>query len=317
MSKYPEIDVKKVKLFSIAKRQSKVRLEFLGKPVKSDASFESWWDSLPRILAADDLKAIISAIIQAQQKRKPVIVMIGAHVIKVGLSPVLVDLMTDGTISCLAMNGAGIIHDVELSLFGVTSEDVAANLADGSFGMARETGEFINQTLKKGADEKLGLGECLGRELLERKAKNLKISLLGQAYKSNIPVTVHVAVGTDIIHQQPSADGADIGELTLRDFRILAKQVADLGDGGVVLNIGSAVVLPEVFLKALTVARNLSHACKDFTTANFDMIQHYRPRVNVVSRPTLAGGKGYQITGHHEIMIPLLAAGIKLAARSK
>jgi len=315
MSRYPEINLKRIKLLPIARRQSKVQLAFLSKPLPPDASFADWWRSLPKILAADDLKAVASAIVRARKKNKPVIVMMGAHVIKVGLSPILVDLMKEGVITCLAMNGAGIIHDVELSLFGVTSEDVAANLADGSFGMARETGDFINQMLRLGVGEKLGLGEVLGRELVRAKARNLRISLLGQAYKLNIPVTVHVAVGTDIIHQQPSADGAAIGELTMRDFRIFARQVADVGKGGVVLNIGSAVVLPEVFLKALTVARNLGFPCQDFTTANFDMIQHYRPRVNVVQRPTLSGGRGYQITGHHEIMIPLLALGIKLGMK--
>lgn len=312
MSKYPEIEINKVKLYPITRRSSKVKLAFLGKPVKSNASFADFWNSLPEILAAEDLKAVAADILKARRRKKPVIVMMGAHVIKVGLSPILIDLMKEGVITCLAMNGAGIIHDVELSLFGVTSEDVAANLADGSFGMVKETGDFINRTMKVGVEGNLGLGEVLGKELISQKAKNLKISLLGQAFKLSIPVTVHVAIGTDIIHQQPSADGAAIGELSMRDFRSFARQVADLGNGGVVLNVGSAVILPEVFLKALTVARNLGYPCKNFTTANFDMIQHYRPRVNVVQRPTLAGGKGYQITGHHEIMIPLLAMGVKL-----
>ncbi|RJP76939.1 MAG: hypothetical protein C4524_09325 [Candidatus Zixiibacteriota bacterium] len=311
-SRYPEIDVTQVRLIPLASRQSKVRKDFLGRPVEADASLAAFWDSLPHILVADDLRAVAAAVVDSRRREKPVILMMGAHVIKVGLSPVIVDLMERGVITCLALNGAGIIHDVELSLFGVTSEDVAANLADGSFGMARETGEFINGTLAKGAKEGLGLGECLGRELVEKQAPNLEVSLLGQAYQMSVPVTVHVALGTDIVHQQPSADGAVIGELTLRDFRILARHITGLDDGGAVLNVGSAVVLPEVFLKALTVARNLGHSCRGFITANFDMIQHYRPRVNVVQRPTLEGGKGYAFTGHHEIMIPLLAAGIKL-----
>ena len=275
-------------------------------------TFADWWNTLPEILKANDLKAVVSDIITARQNQKPVIFMMGAHVIKVGLSPLLIDLMQSGVISALAMNGAGIIHDVELAMFGMTSEDVAANITDGTFGMARETGEFINHAVARGAKEKLGMGEVIGRELVERKVPNLNVSLLGQAYMLGIPVTVHVAIGTDIIHQQPSADGAAIGELSHRDFKILSKLVAGLGDGGVVLNVGSAVVLPEVFLKALTVARNLGYPCKNFTTANFDMIQHYRPNLNVVNRPTISGGKGYSITGHHEIMIPLLAAGIKL-----
>jgi len=313
MSRYPEIKIADVKLYSIAKRQSKVKNTLLATPQKTQATFAQWWNGLPNILAANDLKAIAKAVAQARHKGKPVILMMGAHVIKVGLSPILIDLMEQKLITTLAFNGAGIIHDAELALFGQTSEDVAANLADGTFGMAQETGEFLNGAISKGYSEGLGLGEVVGRELLAKKAKNASISLLAQAYQLKIPATVHVAIGTDIIHQQPSADGAQIGELSYRDFRILARQVAKIGDGGVVINIGSAVVLPEVFLKALTVARNLGYPCKNFVTANFDMIQHYRPRVNVVQRPTLEGGKGYTITGHHEIMIPLLAMGIKLA----
>ncbi|MCX6641203.1 MAG: hypothetical protein NTW14_12130 [bacterium] len=315
MSSYPEIDIKKVRLYSINQRQSKVQSSFLAKPVNADASFSEWWDSLPHILIADDIKALARDIATARRQAKPVIFMIGAHVIKVGLSPVLIDLMETGLITCLAMNGAGIVHDVELARFGQTSEDVAANLTDGTFGMVRETGEFINGAIRKGCDEKLGLGEVIGRELLVDQAPKGEISLLAQAYRLKIPTTVHVAIGTDVIHQQPSADGAAIGELSYRDFRIFAQQVAGIGNGGVVVNFGSAVVMPEVFLKALTVARNLGYSCRNFTTANFDMIQHYRPRVNVVQRPTLEGGRGYSITGHHEIMIPLLAMGIKIESR--
>ncbi|TKJ37266.1 hypothetical protein CEE37_14245 [candidate division LCP-89 bacterium B3_LCP] len=314
MSRYPEIEIEKVKLYPIDQRHSKVKLDFLGEPVKSGSSFKDWWDSLPKILAADDLKSVVNDIVAAKENKKPVIVMMGAHVIKVGLSPVIIDLMEGGFITALAMNGAGVIHDVELSQFGKTSEDVAANIADGTFGMAKETGEFINLAVKKGRTDELGFGEAVGRELVRNEAKNLNVSLLGQAYKMEIPITVHVALGTDIIHQQPSADGAAIGDLSLRDFRIFARLVSDIGNGGVVLNFGSAVVLPEVFLKALTVARNLGFVCDNFTTANFDMIQHYRPRVNVVQRPTLSGGKGYQITGHHELMIPLMAMAVKEAS---
>jgi hypothetical protein len=313
MSRYPEINLTKVTLTSIANRQSKVQFEALAKPVDAGATFARWWDSLPQFLAVEDLKAVATGIATARQADKPVIVMMGAHVIKVGLSPVLIDLMQQGFITALAMNGAGIIHDTELALFGATSEDVTANIADGSFGMVKETGAFINGAIKAGAKAGLGLGEVLGKELVEKQAPHLEVSLLGQAYLLGIPVTVHVALGTDIIHQQPSADGAAIGETSLRDFCILAQHVTNLGGGGVLLNLGSAVILPEVFLKALTVARNLGHPVRNFITANFDMIQHYRPRVNVVNRPTLAGGSGYTITGHHEIMIPLLAMGIKIA----
>lgn len=311
MSRYPQIEIENVRLYSIAERRSKVELDFLGKPCDGQAAFAEWWKTLPKTLAAKDLKNISLEILRTRRKNKPVIVMMGAHVIKVGLSPVLIDLMECGIITALAMNGAGIIHDSELALFGKTSEDVAENLSDGTFGMAKETGEFINCAVRKGLKAGLGLGETLGKELVAGKAANLDISLLAQAYRLQIPVTVHVAIGTDIIHQQPSMNGCATGELTLRDFRIFAGQVSGLGRGGVVLNIGSTVILPEVFLKALTVARNLGYPCRRFTTANFDMIQHYRPRVNVVQRPTLKGGKGYQITGHHEIMIPLLAMGIK------
>jgi hypothetical protein len=261
-------------------------------------------------LVARDLKSLASDIVRAHRQRKPVVFMMGAHVIKVGLSPLLIDLMECGIITAIALNGAGIIHDSELALFGITSEDVAANLFDGTFGMAKETGEFLNNAVKQGRNDGLGLGESVGKSLLEANAPNLSVSIVAKAYQMGIPVTVHVGVGTDIIHQQPSADGAAIGELSHRDFKILARHLTDL-DGGVVLNIGSAVVLPEVFLKALTVARNLGYPCKTFTTANFDMIQHYRPRLNVVTRPTMGGGQGYTFTGHHEIMIPLLAAGIK------
>ncbi len=317
MSRYPQIEIEKVRLYSIAERRSKVQLDFLGKPCDGQAAFTEWWDALPKTLAANDLKSIVSDVLAARRKNKPVIVMMGAHVIKVGLSPVLIDLMEWGIITTLAMNGAGVIHDCELALFGKTSEDVAENLADGTFGMAKETGEFINRAVQKGVKAGLGFGETLGKVLIASKAANLNISLLAQAYRMQIPVTVHVALGTDIIHQQPTMDGCATGELTMRDFRIFAGQVSGLGRGGVVLNIGSTVILPEVFLKALTVARNLGYPCRQFTTANFDMIQHYRSRVNVVQRPTLKGGRGYQITGHHEIMIPLLAMGIKQEMKRK
>lgn len=311
MSRYPEIDLKKIKLYSIADRTSKVQLDFLGATVAADASFADWWHSLPDILIARDLKALIGAIVRARKNGKPVIFMMGAHVIKVGLSPLIIDLLERDVITAVALNGAGIIHDSELALFGATSEDVAANLFDGTFGMAQETGAFVNGAVNRGRDDQSGLGEAMGKALTEANAPHLDISLVGRAYQLGIPVTVHVGIGTDIIHQQPSADGAAIGELSHRDFKILAHHLSDL-DGGVVLNVGSAVVLPEVFLKALTVARNLGYPCKTFTTANFDMIQHYRPRVNVVTRPTMGGGQGYSFTGHHELMIPLLAMGIKL-----
>ena len=238
--------------------------------------------------------------------------MMGAHLIKVGLSPILIDLMERGIVAAVAMNGAGIVHDCELALWGITSENVAENIKDGSFGMAKETADFINGAIKKGMVSKTGLGEILGVELLDAEAPNKPLSLLARGYELGVPVTVHVGMGTDIIHQHPSADGAAIGELSLRDFRIFTSQVSQLGEGGVILNVGSAVLLPEVFVKALNLARNLGHRVVNFTAANFDMYRHYRPQVNVLGRPLRGGGKGFDFSGHHEIMIPLLAAAVKL-----
>ena len=234
----------------------------------------------------------------------------GAHVIKCGLSPLIIQLMEVGVIKCLALNGAGIIHDTEVSNWGITSEDVAEALNDGSFGMVKETAEFINSALEIGKKLKLGFGEAVGKKICESDAAYKQLSILSCGFKKKVPITVHVAIGTDILHQHPGTNGATIGELSHRDFKIFCSQVAKLTEGSVVINFGSAVVLPEVFLKALTVARNLGHNAHGFTTANFDMLRHYRPQVNVVQRPTQTGGKGFQFTGHHEIMIPLLVAGI-------
>ena len=311
MSKYAEIDLKKVQTYSVRQRLSKVHRDELGKPFRRGDFFEMFYNSLPNILIARDFRELVQRIIAARQNDKPVIVMMGAHVIKVGLSPILVDLMRRGMITCIAMNGAGVIHDTELALFGQTSEEVAGGLADGSFGMAQETGEFINHAVSNGRNKQQGFGEAVGEALLQSAAEELKHSLLATAFELSIPATVHVAIGTDIIHQQPSADGAAYGELSFRDFKIFTAQVGKINDGGVVLNFGSNVLMPEVFLKALTIVRNIQPPVKDFFTANFDMFAHYRPRVNVVQRPTLQGGKGYNFIGHHEIMIPLLAAAIK------
>jgi hypothetical protein len=242
--------------------------------------------------------------------------MIGAHVIKVGLAPLLVDLLERGVLTCVAMNSAAAIHDVESAKWGTTSEDVEANLLDGTFGMAKETGDFINGVLAEAmaSREDRGYGEALGAKLQD--APHRAQSVLATCYRLGVPATVHAAIGTDIIHQQPTMNGAATGELSFRDFRVLANVVKDL-KGGVMMNIGSAVILPEVFLKALTVGRNLGYGASGFTTANFDMLQHYRPRVNVVARPTKGSGKGYMFTGHHEIMIPLLCAMIKDRLRSR
>lgn len=315
MSKYKKIDLAKVKTYSIKNRKSKVELNLLANifDPKTD-SFGRFLDSLPKFLAVNDLKEFSQLIVKAKKKNKPIIFMIGAHVIKVGLSPILIDLMKNNFISAIAMNSAGAIHDSELAFFGKTSEDVAAGISDGSFGMAEETGEFINSTLSKYEHSNLGYGEALAVEMKLRKAKNKKLSLIYNAYELNKPVTVHAAIGTDITHQHPNVNGSAIGKLSLNDFQILCEVVSKLGNGGVVANIGSNVILPEVFLKALTIARNLGHKVFNFTTANFDFIQHYRPRVNVVQRPTQDGGKGFMFTGHHELMIPLLAAMIKYYA---
>ena len=311
MPNFKQIDLRKIKTIPLGKRKSKVGLHELAKvynPAKQ--SFDGFINSLPHVLVADDLRRFVDDIIESRKRGKPVIFMMGAHVIKVGISPLIIDLLKKNVITCLSMNSAAAIHDVEIALSGKTSEDVETNLMNGSFGMSRETGEFINNTLKSAAsNDTVGYGEALGKAL--NKSLNKKLSLLAACYSLDIPVTVHAAIGTDIIHQQPTMDGAATGEMSFRDFKVLCNIVKGLHGGGVAVNFGSAVVLPEVFLKALTVARNLGAKARGFTTANFDMIQHYRPRVNVVQRPTKNGGKGYMFTGHHEIMIPLLCAMIK------
>jgi hypothetical protein len=311
LSKFPQIDLSQVKTYPVQQRHSKVHREEIAQPFRRGDFFETFYHSLPNILAAKDLRELVQHIINAKENGKPIIVMMGAHVIKVGLSPVLIDLMRKGFITCLAMNGAGVVHDAELALLGQTSEEVAEGLADGTFGMARETGEFINQAVVKGRAKELGFGEAVGEAIVAMQTEGARLSLLAIAHTLNLPATVHVAIGTDIIHQHPSADGAAYGELSFRDFKIFTAQVAKINEGGVVLNLGSNVLMPEVFLKALTIARNVAPPVNNFFTANFDMFNHYRPRVNVVQRPTMQGGKGYNFIGHHEIMIPLLAAALK------
>lgn len=318
MAKFKQIDLSRVKTIPIAARKSKVTTkDFAQLYDPHTQAFSQFIKSLPHILVADDLRRVVDDIVRARKRRKPVIAMIGAHVIKVGLSPLIVDLVKRDIITTVAMNSAAAIHDVETAMWGKTSEDVAAYLVDGRFGMSRETGEFINGVLKRGVrNDSAGYGEVLGEELVRHRAPIKKFSILAACYEHDVPVTVHAAIGTDIIHQQPSMDGAATGEMTFRDFRVLCHSVKDLGNGGVVVHIGSAVILPEVFLKALTVARNLGHRVKDFTTVNFDMFRHYRPTMNVVQRPTQSGGTGYNITGHHEIMIPLLCAMIRARLRA-
>ncbi|BBO86653.1 hypothetical protein DSCO28_72190 [Desulfosarcina ovata subsp. sediminis] len=311
---YDEIDLSKITTYSAAGRASKVSTNIEGKPLRAGMRMAEFLERLPSVLKTDELKAVARAVAAARRLKKPVIVMFGGHVIKTGCAPVLAGLAADGFITHLASNGAAAIHDTELARFGSTSEDVAAQLADGSFGMAADTALLVNDAARRAAAGKEGFGEAVGALLLEENAPHVERALIARAYRLKIPYTLHVAMGTDIVHQHPTASGAAIGEASLRDFRIFAASVAELGGGGVVLNLGSAVIMPEVFLKAISVARNLGHPVVDFTTANFDMIQHYRPGMNVVRRPVLGGGSGYAITGHHEIMIPLLAVAIYEAA---
>ena len=307
---FDEIDLSKVVTYSAGERASKVTTHLEGKPPQAGMSMAQFLDGLPAILKADELKAVARAIANAKRKDKPVVAMLGGHVIKTGCSPILADLAANGFIHHFASNGSAAVHDTELAQCGHTSEDVAAHLSDGSFGMAADTAALINSAAKRAVKTGEGFGESVGALLVEQNSPHVGRALLARCYQLKIPYTLHVALGTDIVHQHPTASGAAIGEASLRDFRILANTVSQLGQGGVVLNLGSAVVMPEVFLKALSVARNLGGLVTDFYTANFDMIQHYRSRVNVVERPVLGGGTGYALTGHHEIMIPLLAAAV-------
>jgi len=317
MTRHPRADLSRVTTISIRRRKSKVRPAAFARPFDERRdSFGAFVDGLPDMLKARDLRDFSARVARARRAGKPVLVMMGAHVIKVGLSPVLVDLLERGIITAVAMNSAASIHDVETALWGETSEDVASNLQDGTFGMARETGEFINGVLRDAwQDTDLGYGEALGMALEQRKARFRSHSVLATCSRLGIPATVHAAIGTDIIHQQPSMHGGATGELSFRDFRTLCSVCQRLSAGAVVLNIGSAVIMPEVFLKALTVARNLGARARGFTTAVFDMLNQYRPTMNVQLRPTQGGGRGLAFTGHHEIMIPLLAAMIKRELR--
>jgi hypothetical protein len=284
----------------------------LARPHRHGESFSRFLSGLPRVLGAESLLALRDDVLRARARRRPVIWGMGAHVIKVGLSPLVVDLLERGLVTGLAMNGAGIVHDFELAVAGATSEDVEAGLGTGEFGMARETGEEINRAISEGDRDGLGLGAAVGRYLSTRRPRprHLDASLLAAAWRLGVPATVHVAVGTDIVHVHPSCDPAALGRATHLDFRIFAAEVARLGGGGVYVNVGSAVVLPEVFLKAVALARNLGRRVRGFTTANLDFIQSYRPATNVVERPVKGHGRGYRITGHHEILVPLLAAAL-------
>lgn len=303
------LNFSKVKTCSVKKRFSKVQLPLMGKKVQKGARLRSFIRGLPNILAARNLKAIARKIAQAHRSNKTILLGMGAHPIKVGLSPLIIDFMERGVVHAVALNGAGVIHDFELAFMGETSEDVAASLKDGSFGMGEETGAFINQAIVEGFEHELGIGAAVGRAILKARLPHQKLSILATGERLGIPVTAHVAIGTDIIHMHPKADGRAIGDGSLRDFRTLTSVVATLGNG-IYLNFGSAVVLPEVFLKAVSLARNLGHPVQNLTTVNLDFLAHYRPLTNVVTRPTLQSGQGYHLTGHMEIMVPLLFAAV-------
>jgi hypothetical protein len=284
--------------------------EFASPPGK-DRSFSAFLKSLPDVLVARDFLRVVDAIASATKNERAVVVMLGGHIVKTGLAPLLIDLMNRGVITHLAMNGSAAIHDYEIARFGATSEDVARGLVDGTFGMAEETGRGMNEAFIAGMQSGWGMGEALARALEETSLSNPELSVLLSAQRLGIPCTVHAALGAEIIHQHPATNGAAIGDTSHRDFRRLAASLPALHDGGVVLNLGSAVIMPEVFLKALTIARNLNDGKPTaFTTCDLDMQRHYRPRVNVVQRPTQGSGKGYEITGHHEIMVPLLVWGV-------
>jgi hypothetical protein len=309
-------DLSRISTYPLASRRSKVTVRDFARPLSDDEvrAASPLLDSLPDILASQSLRAVASAVVNARAQNRAIIWGLGGHVIKTGLAPVLIDLMRRGFVTAVALNGSGVIHDFEVALIGSTSEDVDEALGAGAFGMAEETGRLINEAIRRGAADGIGLGEAVGRALAEANPPYAEYSFLHAAYRARVPVTVHPTVGADIIHLHPQADGASIGATAHRDFRLITSIVRELDGGGVYLNVGSAVTLPEVFLKAVTVVRNLGCPLQDFTTANFDFIQHYRPLTNVVRRPVANGaGRGYNVTGHHELMIPLLAAAIRRA----
>jgi hypothetical protein len=309
--KFPHLDLNKLKPTQLSTRPSKVSLDMMAAVPRAGESFDVFWRGLPDVLAAAELRELVTYLATAHRSGKIIVAGFGGHVIKTGLSPLLIDLMRTGVLSGLACNGSVCVHDVELALAGKTSEDVDMSLRDGSFGMAADTADFILSAIAK-AGPTVGLGRALGDALLAARAPHADVSILAQGAALDIPVTVHVAIGTDIIHMHPRADGAALGAASLFDFRLFADVVAGVTDGGAYLNFGSAVIMPEVFLKALSLARNLGYD-GNFVTADFDFIRHYRTRTNVVTRPHLDGGRGYMFTGHHEIMIPLLCAALKQA----
>jgi hypothetical protein len=304
------LSLDKIRTYPIASRRSKVGIRDLGRPHTTGSGVAAFLAGLPRTLAAETLRSLSGEILRARERGRPILWGLGAHVIKVGLSPVVVDLMERGYVTGVALNGAGVVHDFEMAFAGQTSEDVGAVLGSGEFGMARETGEEVNRAIREGDADGMGLGAAVGRHISRLAPPHVGVSLLAAAFRLGVPATVHVAVGTDVVHMHPACDPAAVGRTSHLDFRLFAGEVAELGGGGVYLNVGSAVVLPEVFLKAVTLARNLGHVLDDFATANLDFIQSYRASVNVVSRPTAGVGRGYALSGHHELLVPLLAAAV-------
>jgi deoxyhypusine synthase len=309
MSKYIEFDFSGLKKYKVADRNSKVNIDEFAKV--SNTNISGFLDGIPDILKGREIKELIDKTYTAYKAQKPIIIGIGGHVIKTGMSPLLIEMMRLGAIQGICCNGSVVIHDFEIACFGQTSENVSEALEDGSFGMATDTCDTLNEIIAQAYKDGLGYGEAVGKFLSEREILHPELSLLKNAYEMNIPVTVHVAVGTDIVHQHETANGVAIGDCSMRDFRIFTHMVSELGDGGVFINFGSAVIIPEVFLKALTVCRNKGFGVKNITTAVFDMNTHYRPETNIVSRPVKSGGKGYYFVGHHEIMMPLFWFGVR------
>ena len=307
--KIEPLSLEGIQTYPLSSRKSLVQVEDFARTVLPRSSFRQFLESLPNFLAAKDFREVVGRIVKAYRKGKSVILGMGAHPLKVGLSPLIIHLMEKGVFQGVALNGAGIIHDFEIAFAGKTSEDVAAEIGEGSFGMAEETGSMLNEAINRGGEKGWGLGRSVGRMIWKSRFPHRRLSVTAAGARLEIPVTVHVALGTDIIHMHPDSRGAAIGEGSHRDFRLFAALVSRL-EGGVYLNLGSAVILPEVFLKALTLVRNQGYGVKHFTTVNMDFIPHYRPLTNVVRRPTLEGGKGFHFTGHHEIMFPLLCAAI-------
>lgn len=307
--KYKPININNIKTYSIRERKNKTSLDRACKIFTKGGSFSDFVSSLPGFLAVEDLREVVKAILKAYKNKRPVILGMGAHPIKVGLSPLIIDLMQKGIITAIATNGACIIHDFEISYIGQTSEDVIKELTTGTFGMARETGQFLNNAINEGVKKGKGIGDSVGDFIDSSDFPFKDKSIFGEGHKLSIPMTVHIAVGTDIIHMHPESDGALIGEGSLRDFRIFTSVVSEL-EGGIYINLGSAVILPEIFLKAITISRNLGYKVEEFTTVNMDFFQHYRPRENVLRRPTIIKGQNFSLTGHHEIMLPLLAGMI-------